>query len=66
MVMRRRNRHHMTPKCRQGSNEPWNILLLDVQRHELYHKIFGVRTLDETIQLLCRLRRMKNRRKEKQ
>ncbi len=59
-----RNRHHLTPKCRGGGNEPDNLLLIRLERHDLYHKIFGTRTLDETIALLCRLRRLKGRQRK--
>ena len=63
----RRNHHHLIPRCRGGSDSPDNILLIKAERHDLWHKIFGVRTLDEVIELLIRLKRMKEkerRRKE--
>jgi hypothetical protein len=56
-----RNKHHLTPVCRGGPTEDWNLLLIRLERHQLLHKIFGVQTLDETIELLTRLRRLKNR-----
>ena len=55
-----RNHHHLIPKCRGGRDLPNNLLLINATRHELFHKIFGVRTLDEVIALLVRLRRIKS------
>ena len=55
-----RNRHHLKPKCRGGKDQDWNLLLIKLERHNLWHKIFGVQTLEETINLLVRLQRMKN------
>ena len=54
-----RNYHHLIPRCRGGSDKPSNLLLIKADRHDLWHKIFGVRTLDEVIKLLLRLKRMK-------
>lgn len=59
-----RNKHHLIPVCRGGKTEDWNLLLIKIERHKLLHQIFGVMTLDETIALLCRLRRMKERQRE--
>lgn len=56
-----RNKHHLTAVCRGGPTEDWNLLLIRLERHELLHKIFGVMTLEETIELLVRLKRMKDR-----
>ena len=56
---RYRNYHHLVPRCRGGSDEPSNLLLIKADRHDLWHRIFGVRTLDEVIKLLLRLKRMK-------
>jgi hypothetical protein len=58
-----RNRHHLVPKHRGGTREPTNMLLIHIERHEHWHKVFGTRTLDEVIALLTRLKRMKRRRK---
>ena len=55
-----RNRHHLTPRCRR--NEPYhgelgrNLLLIHIGRHKVWHKMFGVMTLEETIALLVRCR----------
>jgi hypothetical protein len=58
---RRRNRHHLRPKARGGTKEPSNLLLLKVERHTEWHKIFGLSDLQEIIALLQRVQRMKER-----
>lgn len=58
-----RNRHHNLAKSRGGSSEEFNMILLKVERHNLLHKIFGLRTLREIIEVLERLDRMKARQK---
>jgi hypothetical protein len=54
-----RNRHHNLAKSRGGDNSRQNIILLDIERHALLHKIFGNRTLREIIEVLERLDRAK-------
>ena len=55
-----RNRHHLfRAKCKHGSSEPYNMLLIDIERHEYFHKIFGLKSLDEVIALLQRIKRAK-------
>ena len=54
-----RNHHHLTPRRRGGADSDRNLLLIDITKHECWHKIFGIRTLDETIGLLNRLKRAK-------
>lgn len=56
-----RNRHHLIPKSRGGRNLLHNLLLIHVERHNAWHKMFGTLTLDEAITLLKRLRRAKRR-----
>lgn len=58
-----RNRHHNWAKSLGGPDADWNLILLKVERHNLLHKIFGVRTLKEIIAVLERLDRMKDRQK---
>lgn len=57
-----RNRHHLVPKSRKDIN-PYsrNLLLIDVEKHKIWHTLFGTLTLDEVIALLKRLRRLKRR-----
>ena len=56
-----RNHHHLNPisRTKKGDNSRNNLLLIDIERHIYFHKIFGNRTLDEVINLLCRVRRAK-------
>lgn len=56
---KRRNRHHMIPRSRHGSDSPWNLLLIHEDNHVWWHKVFGNRTFDEVIRLLIRVRRAK-------
>jgi len=57
------NKHHLFPKSRGGSRNPSNLLLINIEKHACWHKIFGLRTLREVIQLLERLDRLKKRSK---
>jgi hypothetical protein len=52
-----RNRHHLVPKRRGGSKHKSNMLLIDVIIHRYWHKLFGLRTLEEVIALLIGGRR---------
>jgi len=54
-----RNRHHLVPKSRGGSRTPSNLILIDIEKHACWHKIFKNRTLREVIQLLERLDKKK-------
>lgn len=56
-----RNRHHIKPRCRQGGDEPKNILLLKISRHRAWHALFGNKTIEEAISLLLRVHRAKGR-----
>jgi hypothetical protein len=56
-----RYRHHMTPKSRGGDRSPENLLLLKIDRHFYWHKLFGSRTLEEVIRLLLRVHQAKGR-----
>lgn len=56
-----RNRHHLTPRSRGGKNTPDNLLLINIEKHVYWHKIFKNKTLEEVIGILTRLQRMKER-----
>jgi hypothetical protein len=56
---RRRNKHHLRPRSRNGSNSQNNLLLIDEDKHAMLHKIFGNRTLGEIIEVLHRLLHLK-------
>jgi hypothetical protein len=57
--MRRMSTHHLIPKSRGGKTERTNELRLWRDRHDLFHKLFGNRTLPEIIVLLQRVQRAK-------
>jgi hypothetical protein len=56
-----RNRHHLFPKNRGGDDTADNLLLLKINRHYFWHKLFGKRSLEEVILLLVRIHRAKGR-----
>ena len=45
-------KHHILPRCRNGSDNPNNIIYLPEFRHQSYHDLFGLRTFSEAIELL--------------
>ena len=55
----KRNKHHLIPKSRGGEKTQSNILLIDVERHNAWHRLWGNRTLDEVIALLIRVKHAK-------
>jgi len=57
--LRGRNKHHLMPKSRGGVAKPFNLLLIDIEKHRCWHKMFGLRNLNEVIELLLRIRRFK-------
>lgn len=57
-----RNRHHLIPRSRGGTNSDRNMLLIDIEKHELWHRLWGTRTIEEILALLSRMARMKKRR----
>lgn len=56
---RKRNKHHLIPKSRGGKKSKENLLLIDMERHEAWHRLWGNRTLDEVIELLLRVKSAK-------
>ena len=64
MSHRRTNKHHIRPKNRGGEAMDYNIANLDVDKHNLLHKIFGNATLYEIICILIRFSKMKGYEKE--
>ena len=55
-----RNWHHLTPQARKGElyhgESRSNFILLRINRHKAWHRLFGLMTLEETITLLVRCR----------
>lgn len=60
----KRNRHHLRPKSRGGLSIESNLLLMDISRHNAWHKLFGNLTLGEVIELLQRVKRAKERQRK--
>lgn len=57
-----RNRHHfLCPRARGGDSSDGNLLLMHIERHEAWHKLFGLKTADEALALLERVVRLKKR-----
>lgn len=54
-------RHHMTPVSRGGSDKPSNLVWLGWNKHDLLHKLFGNKTLEQSIEVLIRVHRAKAR-----
>ena len=56
-----RCRHHLTPKEHGGDKSKSNLLLMTLDKHAAYHRLFGNRSLEESIELLVRIHRIKGR-----
>lgn len=55
-----RNYHHfLLAKCRGGKDTIQNLLLMRVERHEAWHKLFGTMTAEQAVALLQRAIQMK-------
>jgi hypothetical protein len=55
----RKNRHHLKPKSLGGTDNLQNIIILDTERHNAWHFLFGNLDLRGAIKLLIRLERIK-------
>lgn len=51
--------HHLTPRSRGGGNYRQNLLLINIEKHEFWHKMWGNRTVEEVLSLLSRAVRAK-------
>jgi len=58
-IKRGLNRHHLCAKSLGGSNSVNNLLRIYVYRHQEWHRLFGLRNLDQVIELLKRVKRAK-------
>jgi 5-methylcytosine-specific restriction endonuclease McrA len=56
-------RHHIVPRSRHGKSKKYNLLMLEKERHQFWHILFGNRTIREAIELLERIDRAKNAQK---
>lgn len=54
-----RNRHHLIPRSRGGDDSAENLLMIRADRHELWHQLWGNRTIEEVLYLLRRTIRLK-------
>ena len=55
-----RNRHHfLLPKSRGGGGSLNNLLLIDIEKHEAWHRLFKNATAQEVLDLLERVVRAK-------
>jgi len=54
-----RNHHHLQNKCKGGNSSPSNLLLIDIEKHRCWHALFKNKDLGEVIELLLRIRRLK-------
>jgi len=55
-----RNHHHfLLPRSRGGGMSLNNLLLIDIEKHEKWHALWGNRTADEILDLLTRVVRAK-------
>lgn len=54
-----RNLHHLIPKSRGGVDTNSNLLLIGIEKHEAWHKLWGTRTVGEVLCLLERVVRAK-------
>ncbi len=61
---RMKNKHHLVPRSRGGGSHYSNLLIMDIERHKALHFLFGTLTLEEIIELLIRVKRIKDSQKE--
>ena len=53
------NRHHLTNLCEKGTSTRENILIIDIDKHKIWHTLFHNLDLDGVIELLLRLQHAK-------
>lgn len=53
------NNHHYVPKSRGGTKHPRNGWNLDINRHNAFHDLFGLRTFEEAAELLLEAQAIK-------
>lgn len=57
--MDRKDNHHLIPKARGGPRKKWNLVRLWRKKHDAWHRLFGIMTLEETIEFLKNLHEYK-------
>ena len=65
-LKRKRDKHHLTPRSRNGNSNQSNLLLIKISRHRGWHSTWGNRTLDEVIAILLRVQHAKQSQRFKQ
>lgn len=50
-----RNYHHLLPKSKGGKTKASNMLLVNIKKHQAWHKLFGLMNLEEVISTLGKL-----------
>lgn len=56
-----RNLHHLLPRSRGGDDSISNLLLMKIEKHEAWHKLFGTMSAEEALALLQRVVRAKKK-----
>lgn len=57
---KKRNHHHITNKSQGGGKIPANLLLIEEEKHQTLHKVFGNLNFYEIVVLLIRICRAKH------
>jgi Iap family predicted aminopeptidase len=57
---KKRNKHHIKNKVNGGGTQGANLLLIDEEKHQILHKVFGNLDFYEIIVLLIRVCRAKH------
>ena len=52
MKRKRKDRHHIIPRSRGGTDFCHNIVVVNRKQHETYHKLFSNKTPEEIIKYL--------------
>lgn len=58
--------HHLRPSSKGGEGISSNLFILDGRKHEAWHFLFNNLTLDEIIELLQRVKLIKDSQRVKQ
>ena len=57
---RKKNKHHMKHKSRHEDSRDSNLLTIDIEKHNLLHKVFGTLTWREIILVMIRTAKLKH------
>ena len=56
--------HHLETRANGGGNDRSNLLTIKIEKHKAWHKLFGDLNIDDVIDVLERLKKMKARQHE--